>query len=311
MSADLQVASTRNPQAPVSEFCEPLVPGQMARESFEAVDRIHRLFLQAAEKELSELLQLPVKMIPQETEQSTFSNSPANSPMRDRVVALDLSPVPGCGFLSFSRLLLFRVLDILLATPGSPMDDSERIVTAIELHVLRELFDLISGTLADTWKQFYPAAFRQIPMLDLELEQHVAAIGSDPALILTANVELGGVSAELRLIVPTCLARMAELKLKSAVTGRDEHGQADNGGILDRLGDARLEIDAVLQGATIRIRDLLELTPGRILMVGACDSTSFNCLVNGTPQFSGGLVSQNGRCGIQLGEFSGAEPATS
>jgi flagellar motor switch protein FliM len=301
MPADLHIAGSRKPQAPAPGLYEPLVPGQLAEESFELVDRIHRLFLQAAETELSELLQSPVKMIPRETEQSIFSKSPASSPAGDRVIALDLSPVPGCGFLSFSRPLLFGVLDILLATPGNPMDDSGRIVTAIELHVLRELFELIGRTLADTWKQFYPAAFRQLSMPDDELEQRVAAIGSDPALILSANAELGGISGEFRLMVPTCLARIAELKVKSAATSRAEHEPIDNDGILERLGDARLEIDAVLQGASIRIRDLLELAPGRILMVGNCDSSSFDCLVNGTPQFTGDLVSRNGRCGIQLG----------
>jgi flagellar motor switch protein FliM len=173
-------------------------------------------------------------------------------------------------------------------------------VTAIELHVLRELFDLIAGTLAETWKQFYPAAFRQTPTSDEGLEQLVAAAGADRAVIVNSSVELNGEAAGFRLILPTCLARMAELKLKTESASRTDPEAIDSA-IFERLGDARLDIEVVLQGAGIRIRDLLDLTPGKILVVGGSPDSSFDCLVNGTRQFAGSLISQDGRCGIQIG----------
>jgi flagellar motor switch protein FliM len=300
MPADLQIAGSENPPAMAAELYEPLVTGQLVPESVEFVERIHRLFLKTAEAELAELLQLPVKMILQETEQSSFADSLGNSPRGDRVIALDLSPVSGCAFLSFSPQLLFGVLDILMATPGDQRDNSGRIVTAIELHVLRELFDLIARTLAETWKQFYPAAFRQIPASDEGLEQLMAAAGTDSAVIVNTSVELNDQAANLQLILPTCLPRMAELRLKTESSSRTDPTAID-GAIFERLGDARLDLEVVLQGAGIRIRDLLDLTPGRILVVDSSTGSSFDCLVNGTLQFSGNLVSQDGKCGIQIG----------
>jgi flagellar motor switch protein FliM len=308
MPADLQIAGSGKAPAASAGLCEPLVTGQLARESVEVVGQIHRLFLKTAESELSELLQLPIKMTPREIEQSAFSDSLKNSSVGDRVIALDLSPVSGCAFLSFSPQLLFRVLDILLATPGDQRDNSGRIVTAIELHVLRELFDLIAEALAETWKQFYPAAFLQIPASDEELEQLMAAAGTDSAVVLNASVELNGGAAGFSVILPTCLARMAGLSLKTPA-GRNVPEAIDSA-IFERLGDARLDIDVVLQGAAIRIRDLLDLTPGRILVVGSSTSPAFDCLVNGTLQFSGSPISQDGRCGIQIEVPSPELPAS-
>ena len=308
MPVSLQIAGSGRSSAEGAGLYEPLVTGQLARESVEVVDRIHQLFLKTAEAELSELLQLPIKMTPGETEQSVFSDSLRNSPAGDRVIALDLSPVSGCGFLSFSPQLLFGVLDVLLATPGDQRDNSGRIVTAIELHVLRELFDLMAETLAETWKQFYPAAFLQIPVSDEELEQLMAAAGTDSAIVLNASVEMNGVAAGFRVILPTCLARMAGLSLKTSAS-RVAPEAIDNA-IFERLGDARLDIEVVLQGAAIRIRDLLDLTPGRILVVGSSTGSSFDCLVNGTLQFSGSLTSQDGGCGIQIGVPSPPLPAS-
>jgi flagellar motor switch protein FliM len=302
MRADLQIAgSGKSPGAEAAPY-ELFVTGQLARESVECMDRIHKLFLRAAEAELSELLQLPVKMTGRETEQSTFLNSRDGS-QGDRLSALSLAPVSGCAFLSFSPALLFGVLDILLATPSPQSDHSGRIVTSIEVHVLREFFDLIVRSLSDTWKQFYPAAFRQVPASEEELERRLAAAGNDPAVILNASVEMNGASAGFRLILPTCLARMAELEIKSAAAPRAEPETIDST-IIERLSDAKLDIQAVLQGSGIRIRDLLDLTPGKILLLGSSAGTSFDCLVNGSPQFSGNLVSEEGRCGIRLREFS-------
>jgi flagellar motor switch protein FliM len=309
MPADLQIAGSEMPPAQGAGLYEPLVTGQLARDSVEVVDRIHRLFLKTAEAELAELLQLPIKMIPQETEQSTFSDSLRDSSGGDRVIALDLSPVSGCAFLSLSPALLFGVLDILLATPGDQRDNSGRSVTAIELHVLRELFDLLARTLAETWKQFYPSAFRQIPTSDEGLEQLVAAAGTDRAVVVNASVELNGEAAGFRLILPTCLARMAELRLKTEAASRTGPEAIDNA-IFERLGDARLDIEVVLQGAGIRIRDLLDLKPGRILVVGSSTGSPFDCLVNGTRQFGGSLISQDGGFGIQIGVPSPALPAS-
>jgi flagellar motor switch protein FliM len=299
MPANLQIAGSEEPSPMGAGVYEPLVTGQLARESVEVVDQIHRLFLKTAERELSELLQLPIKMTPGETEQSTFSASLKDPSVGDRVIALDLFPVSGCAFLSLSSSLLFGVLDILLATPGDQRDNSGRIVTAIELHVLKELFDLIAGSLAETWKQFYPAAFRQILLSDEELEQLMAAAGTDSSVIVNASVELNGEAAGFRLILPTCLPRMADLKRKTESARRNDPEAIDTA-IFERLGDAKVDIEVVLQGAGIRIRDLLDLTPGRILVVGSATDSSFDCLVNGTLQFSGSPLSQNGMCGIQI-----------
>jgi flagellar motor switch protein FliM len=300
MSASLRVANSGKPPATRTQLYEPLVAGQLARESVEIVEQIHRLFLKNAEPELAKLLQLPIKINAGETEQSTFFDSLKNSSAGDRVIALDLFPVSGCAFLSLSSPLLFGVLDVLLATPGGQREYPERTVTAIELHVLRELFDLIAGNLAETWKQFYPARLLQIPASDQELEQLIAAAGTDTAVTVSASVELNGVAAGFRFILPTCLARMAELGLKKSAASHIDPEPVDTA-IFEWLGDAKLDIEVVLQGAGIRIRDLLDLTPGRILAVGSAKDSSFDCLVNGTLQFRGNLMSDGGRCGLQIG----------
>lgn len=322
MPANPRIAGTDKPHETDARQWEPLVPGQIGREAVGIVEKIQASFLKSAEAELSELLQSPVAMSSGGAAQASFSKALHDIGPEDRVVALDLTPVRGCGFLAFPPSLLFRVLDILLATPEtasaeSGLEDTVRVVTGIELHILREFFEAFTRSLRGAWAPFCPVAFKQVPAEE-ESEMR-AAYGEDPALILSANIDLAGISAVLRLVLPAFLARMAQLKSKAPV-GRASDSEPVRGNILNCLGGAILRMDAVLDGASIRIRNLLDLAPGQVLMSGNAEGSSFDCLVNKRRQFAGQLVASNGRCAIQVetthdarsgapgGQFTG-EPA--
>ena len=297
MPANLRIASPRKSKVS-GEPCEPLVPGQLAREAIETAGRIHASFLKSLESRLAELLQQPVTTSSPETVQRPFSGVVSDIGSGDRVIALDLSPVRGCGFLTFSPTLLFRVLDILLATPENTAGEERRSVTGIELYILREFFEVFVQSVRDAWEPYYPLAFNQIPA-EVEPEPRMVAWGDDLALILRATIGLAGITADFGLVVPAFLARMAHLKSGTA-TGRAADREAVGGNTLNRLGDATLRMDAVLEGASIRIRDLLGLAPGQVLKVGNSEELSFDCLVNSTRQFAGELIASNGRCAMKV-----------
>jgi flagellar motor switch protein FliM len=289
---------------PVSDeqTCEPLVAGQLTREALANVENIHKSFLQAAAAELSELLQVRVAMNFRDAAQSPFSEALDHRESVGCTLALDLSPLTGCGFLIFPRALLFHVLDILLATPENTFDDAERSVTAIELYILREFFEAFARSLRNTWEPFYPVAFNQISMPPKELDERAADWGSDLALILRATVDLAEISADIHLIVPSFLARLAQMQSTAAISPAAEPVRVS---ILNCLGDATLRMDAVLDGASIRIRDLLDLAPGQVLTVGNSEGSSFDCLLNGRRQFTGQLIPASGRCGMRIGTLVG------
>lgn len=295
-------ANPRNTVPENEQTCEPLVPGQLTREALANSENIHKSFLQAAAAELSELLQVRVAMNFRDAAQSLFSAAMDHRQPVGCTLALDLSPLAGCGFLIFPRALLFHVLDILLATPENTFDDAERSVTAIELYILREFFEAFARSLRNTWEPFYPVAFNQMSMPPEELDERAAECGSDPALILRSTVDLAEISADIHLIVPSFLARLAQMQSTAAIGPAAEPVRA---GILNCLGDAALRMDAVLDGANIRIRDLLDLAPGQVLTVGNSEGSSFDCLLNGKRRFTGQLVPSGGRCGMRIGTLVG------
>jgi len=308
MPANLRIAGTENAQAPDERLCEPLVPGQLGRGALENAARIHAAFLKSAGVALSELFQAPVSMTFHEATQAPFSKVFGDIRPEDRVIALDLAPLQGCGFLTFPTPLLFRILDILLASPEytSPEiapDNSRRTVTGIELHILREFFEVFTRSLRDAWEPFHPVAFSLVST-DEESDLRAADYGDDVALNLRATMDLSGVTADIRLVVPVFLARLAGPA--SAPVDRSAVSKPVCGSILNCLGGATVRMDAVLDGASIRIRNLLDLLPGQILVLGNSDGSSVGCLVNNRLRFSGELIASNGRCAIQIDTLTGA-----
>jgi len=65
-------------------------------------------------------------------------------------IVLSLEPLAGCVILRFSSELLFKVLDILLASPADAAGARGESLTEIELHVLRGFFRVFAEVLKGT-----------------------------------------------------------------------------------------------------------------------------------------------------------------
>jgi flagellar motor switch protein FliM len=288
---------------------EPLAAGQLASNAVATIEDIHHVFLKAAQSELAELLQEPVAMNFQGAKQLPVSVAMRGTKSGDRALQLDLAPLAASAYVIFPPALLFRTLDILLGTPAAaPATDEEagkpRSVTGIELFILREFFEVFAKTLRAAWQPVYPAAFAQMPASFEEGGPAIPEDGEESALVLRSGVEMAGLAGDFVLVLPTFLARMAHLQ-SAAAAGRDSESEPMGGGILRSLGSATVSLDAVLQGATIRIRDLLAMAPGQVLTIGNSEDSSFDCLVNGNPRFTGTLVPSGERCALRIETLAG------
>ncbi|HVW07874.1 MAG TPA: FliM/FliN family flagellar motor switch protein [Bryobacteraceae bacterium] len=287
---------------------EPLPAGQLASNAVATIEEVHHAFLRAAQSEMAELLQEPVAMDFQIAKQMPVAASMRGRSTGDRVIELHLAPLAASAYLVFPPALLFRVLDILLATPPSaPADEGSekpRVVTGIELFILREFFEVFAKALRAAWEPVYPAAFTLMHSSFEEDGPMIPEEGAESALVLRSGIELPMLAGDFVLVLPTFLARMAHLK-SAAPVSREGDGEPIGESILRSLGAATLNLDAVLQGATIRIRDLLAMSPGQILTVGNSEESSFDCLVNGKPQFAGSLVPSGERCALRIETLAG------
>jgi flagellar motor switch protein FliM len=289
---------------------EPLPAGQLASNALATIEELHQAFLKTAQNEMAELLQEPVTMSFQGAKQAPIAASMRGTRNGDRAIEIDLAPLGASAYIVFPPALLFRALDILLGTPpaASAEDEAEkpRAVTGIELFILREFFEVFAKAMRTAWGQVSPATFALKPSSFDDEGPAVPEGDGEAALVLRSGVELGGLSGDFVLALPTFLARMAHLNSAVSV-GRGGDTELVGGGVLRNLGSAPLSLDAVLRGATIRIRDLLAMAPGQVLTIGNSEDSSFDCLVNGKQQFTGALVPSGERCALRIDTLAGAQ----
>src|SRR5205807_34193 len=93
--------------------------------------------------------------------------------------------------------------------------------------------------------------------------------------------------------VPDLMVRLSAIKSSEAATRRPDRTSQVR--VVGALRDAKIRVEAVLEGPTLRMNDLVGVQRGQILMLGHPSGTLFNCRLNGKLKFRGEIVQQNGR----------------
>lgn len=264
----------------------------------ELAEQIHLAFLKSLQPRVTMALGCDTRTVYIGTDQSSLARYLTEPEPGIHQVILSLAPLAGCVIMRFSSELLYKALDILLASPADATGARGESITEIEFHLLRGFFRVFEEVMKETWRSVPGVALTVLPGLT---EENFHAYGESHALAMKSTLVIGGASGEFDVIIPAFLARL------SARLSR--HGEAGTipapARITEVLGSAKVELDAVLSNLTIRIGDLLELGPGQVLLTEKGAESGFECLVNKRTGFRGELVSAGDRYGFQLGAFAG------
>lgn len=272
---------------------------QASPDLVEFAERMHNAFLESLQSKLTVALGAEARASCIRTEQSFMSRYLADAEPGNHNVVLSLEPLAGCIVLRFSSDLLFKVLDILLASPADAIGPRGESVTEIEFHVLRGFFQVFSEVLRETWRSIPPGALTVSPGGS---EDNLVSYGDSHSLAMISTLEIDGSAGDFAVVIPAFLARVS---VKFPGPGGSSLSPPVR--ITELLGSARVDMDAVLSSLTIRIGDLVALAPGQILLADKAVDSTFECLVNRRTQFRGELVSAGDRYGFQLGRADDEE----
>lgn len=274
-------------------------PGRLPAEFVAAAERIQRTFLNEFAGDLSAALERTVVASLVSVEQESFEAFAEKHNSAGCIIALDLAPLSGCALLSLSRPLVFKVLDIFMATPETAASTGRETLTAIELHVLEELFGLFARVLRSTWEPLYPVAFDVIAVGPENIAEPAAIQAAQTAVVLRSHVQIDEETGDFEMAVPGFLFRMAESRSHKTSAALEAPADIDEN-LLSALGGVRVEIESVLNGARVPVGELLRIRPGQILSLGTPADSLFECLVNGKPRFEGEMVANGGRAAFRV-----------
>jgi len=280
MPSRLHLPPRRSTLQPPECRTEQLLPNQL-----DFACRTFEKFLTGLSALLPGYLYTPATIRFATAEQRPYSSALADLADFGCTVLLDLSPFPHCARLAFGQRFLFAALETLLGAPPGVGGLPRESLTDVDLRILQGLIDLAIAELRSAWHPQCGASFRKISIG--VGESNVSDAEEQSALILTAEIVTRESADTLRLILPSLLIRLI------AQTGRKPStpaGDSQKRALLEALSGTYLDIEAVIRGTDIRVRDLLALKPGMVLEVPRKSGTPIECQVNGVSKFRGGLV---------------------
>jgi flagellar motor switch protein FliM len=255
------------------------------------VRAIQESFLRGLGQELADRLEMTVAARLAAAQTVSASAFLQSSDEGGCLLTLDASPSPGQAFVSLSAGLVAFLLRYFLGAPTTS-EEPPHAVTEIELHILRETFEMLAGELNAAWK---PSG---IAFHWTSTAAPAAAAGQGTFLAFDCCLDVEGASYGFRVAAPAFLARLAALQ--ASPSSAEEVPVPARETILFSLRGARVSVEAVLSGSTLRMGDLLEMEPGHVLMLAQAASSPLECRINGKPKFRGEWVSRGGRQALEL-----------
>lgn len=276
---------------------EPCTPDRFPADRIAFAEELHLRFLEAFGQRLGEHLDRAVKGVPAGIDQMPLTDFLEQSASDACMVRFELAPMRGQAWAGLSRGLVFRVLDILLGSSQSA-PAARTTITEIEKHLLHDFFDLLTGTLDAAWKA--SGVSLTISVIGTAGEVRQAAPADGTALVWNCKLDLGEAAETFRVAIPVLAVRLAALQVERSAAAQVSSETAAQTALLEIVSSARLEVEAVLSGSSIRLGDLASLHPGQILMLNRAAGSPLECLVNGKPKFRGDWIAEGDRHGLQL-----------
>ncbi len=210
----------------------------------------------------------------------------------------------GRGLLTVERALAFALVDILLGgrRAGAAAARGARALTAIETALVERFLRIV---LADLARAFAPVGVVRFELERIENDPRFATIARSGSgcVLLRLSVLLDGRGGGLGILLPHATLEPVRARLAEAFPGerfgRDPIWQRH---LEDRILAASLELEAVLDGASVGLRRLLDLRPGAVLPLGVRPDSAVVLRCGGVPLLLGKLGRVGDRVSVRIEE---------
>jgi flagellar motor switch protein FliM len=206
------------------------------------------------------------------------------------MVSLGLSPYDGNAVLELNPSLVFPILEMLLGGTGKTSTTIQREITEIEQKLLDGLFRIILHDLREAWKGVTAVDFT-IESMETEPQLLHLLAPNEAVVSVGVEVRIGETVGMMNIAMPSIVIKMMRQKFDQQWSVRKTHASvAEQLRVLAVLREASLTLEARLEGPTLAVRDLLELTEGHLLTFDYPVDRPVELLVNDTHRFSAQMV---------------------
>jgi flagellar motor switch protein FliM len=265
-------------------------PDRIPKSQVRAIHLLHDTFVRNLVSSLSAYLRsyLTVNLV--SVEQLSYSEFLDGLPSPTCMVSLGLSPYDGNAVLELNPSLVFPILEMLLGGTGKTSAGIQRDITEIEQKLLDGLFRIILHDLREAWKGVTAIDFT---IENMETEPQLLHILAPNEAVVSIGVEvrIGETLGMMNIAMPSIVIKMMRQKFDQQWSVRKTHASdSEQGRVLRLLRGSSLTLEAVMEGQTLRVGDLLDLSEGSLLTFDFAVKRPIDLLVNGSHRYQAQMV---------------------
>lgn len=263
-------------------------PSRVSKEQIRGLQVVHDDFARIASTSISGMLRTIVDIELEAIEQAAYSEYVMAITSPTCAFVFNMEPLKGGAVLEINPQIAFVMIDRLLGGHGQgnatirEFTEIERAV--IERAGLRSMVDLQAA-----WQQVGAFVFR---LLNLETNPQLIQVTSPNEVVLvgTFRVKIGDVTGGMtigypHLLLESSISRLGAQRWQTQNAARPKPEVRAR--VLRELTHTSLELRAFLGGATITVRDLLNLRDGQLLPLEVPPKDPVRVEIGAVPKFLG------------------------
>lgn len=222
-------------------------------------------------------------------------------PLPSSINVFHMHPLRGSGLFVMDAFLVYLIVDYFFGGKGQTHVKPEgRDFTPIQLRIVRRLLAHVLPDLEKSWQAVLPV---KVEYVRSESNPQFAMIvtASEIVVVVTVQVLLGEAARDFFLVYPYSMLEPIKEKLYSGlVSDQVEQDSAWMARFREKLEECPLSVSVRLGTATVTLRDVLNFSPGDVILLDQRPGDPLDGYVEGIRKFQGspGVYRGNHACRI-------------
>jgi len=275
-------------------------PDRIPKDQLREIHLLHENFCRNMAGSLSAYLRAYVTVNLISVLQLSYAEFLQCFPSPTSISILSLRPFEGKGVLEMNPTLVFPIIEILMGGQGKPSSTPKREITEIEQSILEGALRLILKDLREAWTS--------VANFDLALEktetepQLVQTLSPNEAVVAVGvEVKVGECVGMLNFGVPAIIIKMLRQRFDQRGNQRRTAPTAQERARVFALAQpARVEADALLDGASISLRTLIRMQVGDVVSLDYRADRPVQLTLAGKHKYTARIASQGGKKAVQI-----------
>ncbi len=277
-------------------------PNRVSKEQLRAFRGVHDKMARSLASQISSIMRSIVEIQLHSVDQMTYGEFLMSLPNPTSFNVFSVKPLEGSGVIEINPSIAFPMLDRLLGGKGEPFD-ANREFSDIELSLFETILRVMMSTLKEAWgpvMEVYPTIESK------ESSPNVVQIVAQNEIVVMVVMEIiiGHSSGMMNICYPVISLEpiLPKLASRDLMLNEMSSKKSRNTELQVLLGGAKVNVEANLGDAELKMGDILELKVGDIVRLSTAADDIVTVSIDGKERFKGEIGLRRFRKSIQITE---------